>query len=161
MFTKGVVSDYGLHGYPSLNDLVSAVNAEVVCNIIIEDVEGVDNIDEILAVKGIDFVTVGTGDLAGSLNVIGQPDHPALLEAADKVFAACRKAGIPTHVTGAFVPVISASRSAEDLRARGIWMVSSDTDAVALLHGMQADLVALPERARSLTGLREEGSTGG
>lgn len=139
MYTKGVVADYGLHGYASVAELTAAVNAEVVCNVIIEDAEGVANIDEILAVPGIDFVTVGPGDLSASLNVIGQPGHPVLREAVEKVLAACRRANIPVHTSASAAP-----RSAGELREAGIWMLTSDTDAVSLLHGMQADLAALP-----------------
>jgi 4-hydroxy-2-oxoheptanedioate aldolase len=140
MYTKGVVANYGLHGYSSVRELTDAVNAEVVCNIIIEDVEGVENIDEIVAVPGIDFITVGPGDLSGSLNLIGQPDHPTLRAATEKVFAACRKAGIPTHTSASAAP-----RSIDELRAAGIWMLTTDTDAASLLHGMQADVAALPK----------------
>jgi 4-hydroxy-2-oxoheptanedioate aldolase len=144
MYTKGVVANYGLHGYSSVRELTTAVNAEVVCNIIIEDAEGVENIDEIVAVPGIDFVSVGPGDLSGSLNVIGQPDHPALRSAIEKVLAACRKANIPTHISASAAP-----RSAEELRAAGIWMLTSDTDAASLLHGMQADIANLPKSSSS------------
>jgi 4-hydroxy-2-oxoheptanedioate aldolase len=141
MYTKGVVANYGLHGYPSVRELVDAVNAEVVCNIIIEDAEGVANIDEIVGVPGIDFITVGPGDLSGSLNVIGQLDHPLLREAMDKVFTACRNAGVPTHTSA-----IAAPRTAEEVTALGLWMLTTDTDAVSLLHGMQADVAGLPKR---------------
>jgi 4-hydroxy-2-oxoheptanedioate aldolase len=142
MYTKGVVANYGLHGYSNVRDLIDAVNEKTVCNIIIEDAEGVENIDEIVAVPGIDFITVGPGDLSGSMNLIGQPDHPALREAIEKVLAACRKANIPTHTSASAVPW-----SAEELRAKGIWMLTSDTDAVSLLHGMQADVAALPRES--------------
>jgi 4-hydroxy-2-oxoheptanedioate aldolase len=142
MYIKGVVADYGLHGYSSVGELIAAVNAETVCNIIIEDVEGVENIDEIVAVPGIDFITVGPGDLSASLNLVGQPDHPVLRAAIGKVLSACRKANIPTHTSASAAP-----RSAEELRAAGIWMLTSDTDAVSLLHGMQADVAALPKES--------------
>jgi 4-hydroxy-2-oxoheptanedioate aldolase len=141
MYTKGVVANYGLHGYSSTRALVDAVNAEVICNIIVEDAEGVANIDEIVTVPGIDFITVGPGDLSGSLDVVGQLDHPLVREAMNKVFAACRNAGIPTHTSAVVAP-----RTAAEVRALGLWMLTTDTDAVSLLHGMQADVAGLPKR---------------
>jgi 4-hydroxy-2-oxoheptanedioate aldolase len=141
MFTKGLVADYGLHGFSSVNELARAVNGEIVCEIIIEDVEGVENIDAIVEVAGIDLVCVGSSDLMGSLNLIGQPEHPAVREATETVYAAARRANLRTHV-----PSIGlAGWSKEDLDASGLWMISSSSDAGAMLAGMQADLRALPD----------------
>jgi len=57
---------------------------------LIEDVAGVENIDEIASV-GLDILWVGTGDLASDLGVPGQTGHPKVMEAAARVLAACRK----------------------------------------------------------------------
>lgn len=57
----------------------------------IESQKGVDNIEEILSVEGIDQVTIGTNDLAVSLETYGDKDSPKLIEALDKVLAACIK----------------------------------------------------------------------
>jgi 2-keto-3-deoxy-L-rhamnonate aldolase RhmA len=142
LFTKGVAAEYGVHSYSSVAELISAINAEVVCNVIIEDEAGVDNIDEILAVPGLDFITVGAGDLSASLGVIGEPTHPRLVAAIEKVLAACRNAKIPTHF-----PSDAAPTTAKELRDAGIWMLSSGSDALMLLNGMRANLKVLPSRA--------------
>jgi hypothetical protein len=60
----------------------------------------------------------------------------------EKVLTVCRKANIPTHL-----PASAAARWAEELRAAGVWMQTSDTDAISLLQGMQADVAALPKAA--------------
>jgi 2-keto-3-deoxy-L-rhamnonate aldolase RhmA len=57
---------------------------------LIEDVEGVENIDAIAAV-GLDVLWVGTGDLAADLGLPGQTDHPKVMEASARVLAACKK----------------------------------------------------------------------
>ncbi len=59
----------------------------------IETKEGVNNIEDILSVEGIDGVMIGPYDLSGSYGVPGQLDHPLVKEAAKKVIAACAKHG--------------------------------------------------------------------
>jgi 2-dehydro-3-deoxyglucarate aldolase len=60
----------------------------------IEHHEGVDNIDAILNVKGVDAVFIGPYDLSASLGVTGQFGHPTYIEARNKVLDACDRHGI-------------------------------------------------------------------
>ena len=134
VFTKGVAAEYGAHGYADVAGVLAAINAGIVCNVIIEDVEGVDNIDEIVAVEGLDFLTLGPNDLAGSFGVPGQTDHPVVREAGDRVIAACRNAKVPVHTTSAWAP-----KSREELEAAGIRLLTSASDAMNLMAGMRLD----------------------
>jgi 2-dehydro-3-deoxyglucarate aldolase len=59
----------------------------------IESIMGVENIEEILEIDGIDGAMVGPYDLSGSLNVPGKLDHPKVREAAKRVVSACKKYG--------------------------------------------------------------------
>src|SRR5262249_17791730 len=45
----------------------------------------VERIDEIAAVEGVDLLAVGPSDLSRSLGVSGQPDHPRLVAAIDRI----------------------------------------------------------------------------
>jgi 2-keto-3-deoxy-L-rhamnonate aldolase RhmA len=86
----GVGADtyYGLSG----NDLEKA-NAETFILIQIEDFEGIDAIEDIVAVEGIGGVLVGPADLAQSYGVAGQPRHEKVLAAMQKVSAAVAQEG--------------------------------------------------------------------
>jgi len=53
----------------------------------------VDNLDEILTVEGIDVIFVGPFDLSQSLGLTGQPKHPKVMEAIDKVIMKTTRAG--------------------------------------------------------------------
>ena len=53
--------------------------------ITIESKEGVDNLDDILSVKGIDGVMVGSFDLSQTLGVPGETNHPLVLEYVQKI----------------------------------------------------------------------------
>jgi staphyloferrin B biosynthesis citrate synthase len=55
---------------------------------IIEDIEGVENIEEIAA-AGLDCLWVGTGDLAMDYGVPGEGKHPKLIDASKRILNAC------------------------------------------------------------------------
>ncbi len=60
---------------------------------LIETAEGIENIDEIAAVKGVDCLWIGHFDLSASLGIAGQFDHPTFAAAEDRVRRAARKHG--------------------------------------------------------------------
>lgn len=70
----------------------ATANDETCVIAMIESKEGIKNIEEILAVKGIDGVFVGPYDLSGSYGIPGQTDHHLILEARKMVLDACKKA---------------------------------------------------------------------
>jgi 2-dehydro-3-deoxyglucarate aldolase/4-hydroxy-2-oxoheptanedioate aldolase len=59
----------------------------------IETAEGVRNVEEIAAVKGIDVLWIGHFDLSNSLGIPGQFTHPQFVSSVEKVVAACKKHG--------------------------------------------------------------------
>jgi 4-hydroxy-2-oxoheptanedioate aldolase len=67
----------------------STIDETVLLVALIEDVEGVENIDEIAKV-GLDLLWVGTGDLASDYGVPGETSHPLVMEAAARILAACK-----------------------------------------------------------------------
>jgi 2-keto-3-deoxy-L-rhamnonate aldolase RhmA len=62
-------------------------NREILVKISIDSKAGLDAIEEIAAVEGIDIIGVGAHDLSLVLNVVGTPDHPDLVAAIDRVIA--------------------------------------------------------------------------
>ena len=76
-----------------LAEYFATVNDSILLLALIEEVEGVENIEEIAAV-GLDVLWVGTGDLAADFGVPGQTGHPKVLEAAARVLAVCQRHGI-------------------------------------------------------------------
>ncbi len=59
----------------------------------IETIAAVENIDKILKYKEIDGVMVGPYDIAGSLGIPGQLEHPQVVEAGKRVIDACSQYG--------------------------------------------------------------------
>ncbi|KVW93313.1 HpcH/HpaI aldolase family protein [Thiobacillus denitrificans] len=70
-------------------------NSEIMVVAMIEDREGVDNLDAILSVAGIDMVLEGAIDLSQSCGVPGQAQHPIVQDAIKKISARCRRHNIP------------------------------------------------------------------
>lgn len=70
-----------------------------VCLIVqVENLTGLDNLDEILAVNGVDGVFIGPADLAGAMGYLGQPTHPEVVaridDAMQRIQQADKAAGI-------------------------------------------------------------------
>lgn len=59
----------------------------------IESIEGVRNIQELLAFDEVDGVMIGPLDISGSLGVPGQVNHPKVIEASLKVIEECARRG--------------------------------------------------------------------
>lgn len=76
---------------------------EVLVFLMIEDVQGIANLDDILrSVPGIGCVLIGEGDLSQELGVPRQYEHPTVREAMAQIVATCKKHGVRVghpHVT--------------------------------------------------------------
>ncbi len=100
---RGFEPSYGLPKRENGNwdDYLRRVNEETMVGLMIEDREGVDNIEEILSVKGVDCVYIGKMDMAFSYGVPFTPragkDDPVVEEAVAKVCSECKKRGIPVR----------------------------------------------------------------
>src|SRR5690606_9552584 len=67
-------------------DYLARADDEIINWVLVETAAGVDNLDDILAVPGLDIVALARGDLSSDLGVPGQMDHPkvnALVEQAE------------------------------------------------------------------------------
>jgi 4-hydroxy-2-oxoheptanedioate aldolase len=65
-----------------------------VINIIhIEGKEGIENLDEILKVEGMDVIFIGPYDLSQSMGIPGQVKDPKLLEEIEKIVLKCKEKG--------------------------------------------------------------------
>ena len=104
----------------------------------IETVEAVRNIDDILAVPGIDAVYVGPADLSLTLGLPprNNDDSAVFCEALERIVGACRNAGVVpgVHCVGGV-----AERRAE----QGYRMLTVSSDIAAMRQAMGAELNAL------------------
>jgi 4-hydroxy-2-oxoheptanedioate aldolase len=65
----------------------------------LEEVEAIDNISEIVTVKGVDVLFIGSGDLSTSMGYPGQQAHPEVQAVMEKGVKRIREAGIVAGVS--------------------------------------------------------------
>lgn len=95
--------DFGMND--TLDTFVEPLNERVLNMIQFEHKDAFDELDEMLTLPGLDVLFIGPSDLAQSLGLPGQPNHPDVTALADKVIAKCKKAGVRTG-TVAYTPTL-------------------------------------------------------
>ena len=66
-------------------DYVRQSNAETLVVVQVESGEGVDNVEDLVAIDGVDVVFIGPTDLAQSLGHVGDPSHPEVQAAMGRI----------------------------------------------------------------------------
>jgi len=69
-------------------------NDEVMIVVQIESVRGLDNVERIAAVRGVDAVWIGQFDLTASMGIPGDVKHPDFQKAQARILQACQAAGV-------------------------------------------------------------------
>ncbi len=96
MFDVGRQAGYGF-SMPGV-EYVKRANEELMVVVMIESVEGLANLDSILAVDGIDVVQIGSSDLSQSMGFRGDLAEPAVLAAIDRIVAETRRANVAVGI---------------------------------------------------------------
>src|SRR5262245_52724803 len=123
---------------------IQCVNREVMFGVQIETLEAVENVHEILDVKGVDLCFIGPNDLHLAL---GYPAmfwsaEPRFLKAIERVKEACRQRGIPLGTLCKYVASAKA-RIEDGFRFIGL---GSDAHFILQFAGMQhGDLHGISE----------------
>jgi staphyloferrin B biosynthesis citrate synthase len=76
-------------------EYVRRANEETVVIALFEDVAGLDSVETICRVRGVDALTVGAYDLAASMGFPGEPWRDEVQAVVERVLQMCRKAGLP------------------------------------------------------------------
>ena len=87
-------SDY----YRQTEEYIRSANDGIVVVLQIEHEDGVRQVKEILDAPGIDVVCLGPMDLSGSMGMLGQLEHPRVVEVIERVLAAAKDRGLPVCV---------------------------------------------------------------
>ena len=90
---------YRAQGYgPDFEDYVRTANERSVVILQVEHVEGIQNIEAILDVAGIDGVIIGPYDLSCSLGLPGQLNDPKVAAARESVLETAKAKGIAAGI---------------------------------------------------------------
>ncbi len=118
-------ANYGLT--QTSGEYLKNANNETLVIALIEEVEGIRNLDEILAVEGVDIVGIGSGDLSLTMDLPGQRNHPQVQKVVDEAEARIVASG---KVLDA---VVGDAVEAQKARARGALMIG--VSVTGLLRG--------------------------
>ena len=78
----------------SVDDYITQANNETMVIVQIEDPEGVENVESIVSVKGLDGVFIGRNDLTLAMGFTGNVSAPEVQKAIEKVASMTLKAGL-------------------------------------------------------------------
>ncbi len=104
-------------------------NQDVLVMVAIETPEGVQNIDEIASVEGVDGIFIGPADLSTSMGYLADPSVPAVQEAIAQIEAGAKKAG---KFLGTIAPDVKAAKKLYERGYSLIYFMSDATDLAKL-----------------------------
>ncbi len=108
----------------------------------VETARGVENVEAIAAVEGIDVLWIGQADLTTSLGIPGQYAHSSFLEAVDRVLAAGRAHNKPVGYLALDV------EDGKAMLARGFRMLAYGGDLWLYQQALRHGVAALREVAK-------------
>ncbi|MBM3491960.1 MAG: aldolase [Alphaproteobacteria bacterium] len=130
----GAHDDYG---GGAIADTMAKAHERTLILALIETAKGVANVEEIMAVPGIDVAHLGHADLSLSMGIPGDFANPKLQAAIDRLLAACQKHGKPAACLAA------NAKTGRDWMARGFKMVSYSYDIALIADGLRSGIAGL------------------
>jgi 4-hydroxy-2-oxoheptanedioate aldolase len=87
--------------YGRIKGYHAAANAEICLLVQVETKRGLENLERIARIEGVDGVFIGPGDLSAALGYLGQPNHPEVIKTIDEMIPRIKDAGsAPGILTG-------------------------------------------------------------
>jgi 2-keto-3-deoxy-L-rhamnonate aldolase RhmA len=130
---RGVAGSHRAAGFGRFSgDYWKRANGEILVIVQIETPEAVQEIDDIVAVSGVDVAFIGPADLSAALGHLGDPKHPDVQAAIARVEGAAKRAGVALG---------TISRNADEAAAlygQGYQMVTLGSDASFVAQGAAA-----------------------
>ena len=115
----------------TVDEITAHCNAETLIVAQIESVAALDRLEELASVEGLHSLLVGPADLSISLGVGGQWKHPRLVEAVDRVIAACERRGLWPAMQ------VRDASLADFYIGRGMKLVGCSTESALLWAAVQ------------------------
>jgi 2-dehydro-3-deoxyglucarate aldolase len=119
---RGVSVSQRSNRYGTVPDYFTTVNDQICVLVQIESRAGLENLDGICAVEGVDGIFIGPSDLAAALGHLGNPGHAEVQGAMRDIFACAGRHG---RTVGILAPVEADARRYLEQGARFV-AVGSD-----------------------------------
>lgn len=118
-------------GYTTRKDFAAQCNDKLNLIVQIENLKGIENIDSILSVEGIDMVASGRSDLAGALGCPGDRDNPVVMEAEDMIIRKAKEHGKILTLS------VSKKERLDELCNQGVYCYSIGRDEEIFLKALK------------------------
>ena len=92
----GRAHKYGI----DFEDYLENANEDTAVILQAESEDAINNIDDIVKLRGLDAILIGPYDLSASLGHTGKIDHPIVQDAIEKVMISCQNEGIKLGIFG-------------------------------------------------------------
>jgi 2-dehydro-3-deoxyglucarate aldolase/4-hydroxy-2-oxoheptanedioate aldolase len=117
-------------------------NEENILMVQVESPKGVQNVERMLDVEGIDAAFIGPNDLSQSMGIMGQTSHPDFIAAVDRVIAAARErkkfSGIHMMSVDALRPWIEKGMTLNLWSNEVLLIMEAAREGLARLRGKQS-----------------------
>ncbi len=120
-------------------DLTARFNEETMIVLQIESKEGVENLDQLVSVPGVDAAFIGPNDLSQTLGIPGAAGHPEVTKYVERALEVCRRANMPCGVHVADV------ESARRWIQKGMRFMACGNEAAWLVDACQRALKEIRE----------------
>jgi len=99
---RSVAGGYMMFNFAPMpvHEAAEILNGATLVGVMIETVAGLENVEAIAAVPGVDLVLMGTNDLLVDMGIPGEFDAPDIGTAQDRLIAACAAAGVTAGIGG-------------------------------------------------------------
>ncbi|MBM3395164.1 MAG: aldolase [Betaproteobacteria bacterium] len=145
---RGAAFGFAHDGYEnaSVADKIRVANERTMVICLIETPQGIENIDEIAAVPGVDVLWLGHFDLTNFMGIPAQFDHPDYLRAVDRMVAAARKHG------KTLACMTAGDEWSRAYWAKGFRMFAAGVDVHLLQSALRASFATLNQLATPASG---------
>ena len=110
---------------------IKYANQETAVVLQAESSEAVDNINDIVKLKGIDAILIGPYDLSASLGKPGEIDHPVVQAAINKIIKTCQNAKLAMGFFGV------TPESVLPYKQKGFTLLTTGMDTAFLINAAQ------------------------
>jgi len=139
---RGIASAVRVTGFTRNKLHVKTADQRLCRGVLIESKSGLDHLDEISAVDGVDIVMFGATDLAAQLGHVGEPRAPQVVVAIEDGIKRVRKAG---RVAG----IVSSEADIEYYTALGVTMFVVGSDMTLFVQATDGLVERLLKKHRT------------
>jgi 2-dehydro-3-deoxyglucarate aldolase/4-hydroxy-2-oxoheptanedioate aldolase len=124
------------HGYGiEFNEYMEHANEDIALIIQCEHIDAIENLPDILQVKGIDCVFVGPYDLSASMNKMGKVQDREVVDSIEYIRDKCTDAGMPLGIFGTSTDIVNTYKK------QGFGLLAVNMDVLMLGKGANETLM--------------------